>query len=373
VFTSDVGFSAIEERVKSTNCFGLSKNCTIETSDGSQYSYNVTSNTLVSSGKFDISGSIKTLKTISSGKKPSLNLGRLSYFSQDHVNYCITDFIPFITVYHDSKTSASSRIFYENAVMNTNFKTNLKELKCPIFMIDRGGIGNSSSELTFYKSSLKQKISQKMGTCGYTKDQINEITLSDYFCCICFVYFQAGKILVKQISTILTPDADMFSLFKSGYNECSFNQFDYSDYDSADAPDDETIQDSNLNKTDLVSFIGITPWWINSNSASYTKNFEFATSLDFRYIASKENTYAFVAARDAKNTTKDGSLLCKELTDIFGKYAFTVESLCDKQTYSGMFCEKLKKGLKYKKFLFFEFSHGDTEKISIDPDASVTK
>lgn len=144
-------------------------------------------------------------------------------------------------MYHDSKTSASSRIFYENAVLNTNFKTSLKELKCPIFMIDRGGIGNSSSELTFYKSSLKQKIAQKMGTCGYTKDQINEMTLSDYFCCICFVYFQAGKILVKQISTILTPDADMFSLFKSGYNECSFNQFDYSDYDSADAPDDETI------------------------------------------------------------------------------------------------------------------------------------
>lgn len=241
MFTSDIGFSAIESRIKNTNCFGLSKNCTIETSDGAQYSYNVTSNTLVPSGKFDISGSIKTLKTITSGKKPSLNLGRLSYLSQDHVNYCITNSIPFITVYHDSKTSASSRIFYENAVLNTSFKTSLKELKCPIFMIDRGGIGNSSSELTFYKSSLKQKITQKMGTCGYTKDQINEMTLSDYFCCICFVYFQGGKILVKQISTILTPDADMFSLFKSGYNECSFNQFDYSEYDSADAPDDETI------------------------------------------------------------------------------------------------------------------------------------
>lgn len=207
---------------------------------------------------------------------------------------------------------------------------------------------------------------------GYSQEQIDDIDFTDYFCCICFIYFSGKKIYVKQISTILASNADMFSLFQNGYNECCFSQFDYEPYDKS-APDEESVKDDGMDASELKNFISITPWWINSGSVSYSSSFEFDKSLDFRYIASKENTYAFVCARDMNNTDCDGSLLCKELTDIFGKYAYTVESLCDRQTYSGMFCEKLRKGTTYKKFLFFEFSHGGTGEITCEPGEYVKK
>lgn len=137
VFTSYIDKTELETRIKNTNCFGLSKNCSVELADGTICLYNVTTNSLSDGGKFDISGHVRALKSITSGKIPSLNLGKMSYFSSEHVNYCISNKIPFITIYHDSKTSASSRVFYEKTMKNAEFKKKLSELKCPIFMLDR--------------------------------------------------------------------------------------------------------------------------------------------------------------------------------------------------------------------------------------------
>lgn len=81
----------------------------------------------------------------------------MSNFSQDHVKYCISNKIPFIVVYHDSKTSASSRLFYDKAFRDSEFKKQLSELMCPIFMLDRQG-NPKSSDVQWYKSKLKNAV-----------------------------------------------------------------------------------------------------------------------------------------------------------------------------------------------------------------------
>lgn len=54
VFTKSVGFGELEKKVKSTSCLGLQANCTIEDSSGTTYKYDVSSNTLTKSGRFNV-------------------------------------------------------------------------------------------------------------------------------------------------------------------------------------------------------------------------------------------------------------------------------------------------------------------------------
>lgn len=365
VFTGISNIDSIQNRLNNTNCLGLSQNCTIETSNGEMYSYAVASGSITSLGTFDIDKKFAILKTIKEVKKPSLRLGQMSIFSQSHIEYCITNKIPFIIVYHDSKTSASSREFYQNSVEDSDFKKKLKDLKCPIFMLDRKGY-TGSSDASWYKTTLKDTITKKMKESGYDSNEIDSFNLTDYFCCISFVYFTNTGIEVSQTTTITSKDVDVFSIFQNGYNNCHFNRFDSKDYDTGDTPDEESINDSGLNTTDLINFITITPWWINSGTTKYSSNFKFSNTLDFRYIASKENTYAFVCSYDQRLPSADATTNCNNVANIFKKYAYTIDILWGDNTYKGMFCEKLEKGLKYKKMLFYEFSHGSPGGITID-------
>lgn len=206
-----------------------------------------------------------------------------------------------------------------------------------------------------------------MPSSGYDKGKVSSLNLTDYFCCLTFFYVSGSGLEVYQTSTIL--NTDIFSEFKKGYDACHFGNFDYSQYYVYEPPDESLIT-STIDASQLVGFITKIPWWINSGSADYTSDFEFDKNLDFRYIASKEKTYAFVCSFDQRYGG-DGSWGCKFLTDIFEQYADTVEVIRDEDTYDGMFCEKLKKGLQYKKFLFYEFSHGDTGEITIDHNTEI--
>jgi hypothetical protein len=361
VFTKSIGFSTLEKKIKSTCCLGLQANCTIEDSSGTTYKYDVSENTLTKSGRFNIQDNLSTLRAVRVGKTPNLKLGKLSNFSQDHVKYCISNKIPFVVVYHDSKTSVSSRLFYDKAFGDSEFKKQLSELMCPIFMLDRQG-NPKSSDVLWYKTKLKNAVTQKVPSSRYDKEEVSSLNLTDYFCCLTFFYVSSSGLEVYQTSTIL--NTDIFSEFKKGYDACHFGNFDYSQYYVYEPPD-ESLVASTIDASRLVGFITKTPWWINSGRADYTSDFEFDKNLDFRYIASKENTYAFVCSFDQRYGG-DASWSCKFLTDIFGQYADTVEVIRDEDTYDGMFCEKLKKGLQYKKFLFYEFSHGGTGEITID-------
>lgn len=344
-------------QITSTKCFGLNKDCIIKTKDGQQCKFLASTGTLEN----DVFKRYGNAPISTNGQPNKMLLSRKIYeFRQQLYEWCIDPSqhdtkrfpsphtCPIIIMFVDFKTSVASRNFLTNILENKSFQKWLAEnLKCYIFLLDRNGnvAQNADSELIYFRSL----------------DIANASGIKE-FVHLSFIY--DGN--ANQTTFIPGSIAEFQSLLVEYANLTKFDEFDSEQYESIlSEPDPETIPTSGGDGEVIKNFHGSLPEWCSGNAIGNNTVWNIASNpMDFDLVSTPETTLVLAGCYDKNYPTNgphsavDGFINCVE------KFSDTVVRLYDTNCYN-TYKDEFLKGKKFRYFIFYEFSHGNTKVITI--------
>ena len=85
--------------------------------------------------------------------------------------------------------------------------------------------------------------------------------------------------------------------------------------------------------------------------------------VDYRKVSTPDTTFAVLFAYDNRNPTMHPEYAITEISSVFSRFSNHVEAYTDAAATQRKFLDKLKEGVGYHNFFFYEFAHGNSKKI----------
>lgn len=354
-----LGMTAGKARqLAASRCFGLGADCTIYTSDGKRLTYSGESDSVAETAEYSQYDGMR----VSRGKKDKMALGKKVYhFAEDLFRWCAEPTsqdpskfpqreCPAVVMFLDLKTSVRSRTFADNVLRKTSLYKWMKEnLACYVFMMDRDGMvsdSESSSDLRYYR----RVFSAKGAETGF-------VTVS-------FCY---GR---KFSSVVLDEDvtlSEFQSVLLEYCQKAGFGSFNPDVYDKiGDEPDPETMPQKSATPSEIARFhTNGFDWYANGNLPTPSKWNIDDDPMDFGLVATPDTTYLLVCTYDEKMDKDPVEIETKlfPILEPFSDHAFFYKR-CHRG--NAHFLSGLAEGIKYRYLIFFEFSHGSPNYITVD-------
>lgn len=120
---------------------------------------------------------------------------------------------------------------------------------------------------------------------------------------------------------------------------------------------------SEENSQDLLKAYGTIPW-IKTETELEEWNPE-TDPVDFRKMSTPDTTFCLVMVYDSKYPDNGPLNALTAMVDIFSGFSDHVEQYANTDATAAVFLQKLKEGIQYHNFYFYEFSHGANYYISL--------
>lgn len=320
-------------------------------------------------------------------EKAWIKLGQPYLFTEKYYNYCKTRHAPIAVIYYDTKTSTPSKELYASVF---NSKDSVKALYhklssykiqnptadkfkggyCCFMVLDRcGNISSPNTDQQFFAREFP------------TSDNMPFALLAVYY---------DGKTYCHRLPAVTSID----QLAEEIYKKCESGNGGvgkFSEWPGRQAwldhqpkkPDQETKPDKSgqANLDSGITSIGIPPYWEDPTTkkkysdydSDYSGNFagikkinnrpEVTWMLNLADVSTPETTYYLIGSYDEKHPDSCTWHADSLLTDYVNSdnKVWTKNSECA----SGKFKKLYEKGKKYRFFVFYEFSHGGHQSISI--------
>lgn len=308
-------------------------------------------------------------------EKAEITLGRPYLFTKKQYEYCKTRGAPIAVIYYDTKTSAASKDLYAAVFQKKDSVTALTDRLsedgqykggyCCLFVLDRcGKIAGADEDLLYFINNVFKP--------GSGKKNIP-------FAILALSY--GGKTVCQTLDAAAGADQLAQAIYQKGENGGGMGKF--SQWNGREAwldrqhmaPDPESKATGALNTE--INSIEMPPFYENptANGMKY-ENYDTGRNGDFNGIprmdcrnnnapyllnladiSTPETTYCLIAAYDS-----DHKESCSRTVDqVFAPY---MEKRCDNVVKiwnteaHDKFKAEFEKGLKYRYFVFYEFSHG---------------
>lgn len=322
-------------------------------------------------------------------ERAKIKLGQPYLFTRNNYEYCKTRHAPIAIIYYDTKTSAASKELYSSIFESKeNVKALWRKLSsyklpnpqtdkykggyCCILVLDRcGNISESTSDLRFFNEELLKQNSLQFPVLALYYD---------------------GKTCCHQLPAATNVD----DLAESIYERCESGADGLEKFgewpgrrawlDHQPQRPEQEIKPNKSGESNLdsrITDIGIPPYWedvpakktYNAYDSNYSGNFNgipeisqrpgVSWLLNLADVSTPETTYFLAGSYD-----KDHPSICTwgvgTAVIPYVKNCDNIKTLKNTACCNGGYTKLFKEGIKYRYFIFYEFSHGNVRYVSID-------